>query len=212
MSMNMETTRLSIWEVYREGSRFFMKEGDVYQTLRTLIDRLKEEGIEYAVIGGMALTVHGYRRFTEDVDILLTPANLKLFRERLVGLGYLPAFVSASKAFRDTNTGVKIEVMTTGEYPGDGRPKPVIFPDPVEARIEREGLWVLTLEKLVELKLASGLSAPHRLKDLADVQELISILKLPLEFADKLDDSVRAEYRRLWQGAQSAGEGPEERE
>ena len=94
--------------------------------------------------------------------------------------------------------------MTTGEFPGDGKPKPVVFPDPTQARIEREGLWVLTLEKLIELKLASGLSAPHRLKDLADVQELITLLELPLKLADRLDESVRGEYRRLWQAAQGA--------
>ncbi len=200
----MEATPPSIWDVYQEGSRFFMKEGDVYETLRALATRLKEEGLEYALIGGMALTAHGYRRFTEDVDILMTPETLRLFKEKFVGLGYLPAFATASKSFRDTRTGVKVEVMTTGEYPGDGKPKPVVFPDPVSARVERDGLWVLTLEKLIELKLASGLSASHRLKDLADVQELITILKLPLELAGQLDASVRAEYQRLWQGAQSA--------
>jgi hypothetical protein len=59
------------------------------------------------------------------------------------------------------------------------------------------------LEKLIELKLASGLSAPYRLRDLSDVQELIARLKLPLEFADQLDESVRDEYRRLWQNAQA---------
>jgi hypothetical protein len=200
----METARPPIWDVYQQGSRFFMKEGDVYETLRALAARLSEEDLEYAIIGGMALTAHGYRRFTEDVDILMTPETLRRFREKFVGLGYAPLFAGASKSFRDTQTGVKIEVMTTGDYPGDGRPKPVVFPDPAAARIEQDALWVLTLEKLVELKLASGLSAPHRLKDLADVQELIQILKLPLGFAEKLDESVRAEYQRLWEAAQSA--------
>jgi len=189
-----------------------MKEGDVYETLRRLAARLKEAGLEYAIIGGMALVAHGYRRFTEDVDVLMTPETLRLFKEKFAGLGYVPSFITASKSFRDTHTGVKVEVMTTGEYPGDGKPKPVVFPDPADARVEREGLWVLTLEKLIELKLASGLSAPHRLKDLSDVQELIVLLNLPLEFAGKLDESVRAEYRRLWESAQHADEGPGERE
>ena len=183
-----------------------MKEGDVYETLRALATRLTEEGLEYAVIGGMALVAHGYRRFTEDVDVLMTRETLRLFKDKFVGLGYVPAFSTASKSFRDTSTGVKIEVMTTGEYPGDGKPKPVVFPDPAGARVEREGLWIITLEKLIELKLASGLSAPHRLKDLSDVQELIVHLKLPLELAEQLDASVQAEYRRLWEAAQGAGD------
>lgn len=196
----------SIWEVIREGSKFFMKEGDVYETLRALVKRLNEEDLDYAVIGAMALAAHGYRRFTEDVDILLTPEGLTTFRERLSGLGYLPAFTGARKTFRDTRTGVKVEVMTKGEYPGDGKPKPVVFPDPADARVAMDDLWVIGLEKLIELKLASGLSAPHRLKDLADVQELILHLRLPLELSAKLDPSVRGEYERLWKAASQAGD------
>lgn len=179
-----------------------MQEGDVYDTLRRLIEELDEQRLDYALIDGMALVAHGYRRFTEDVDILMAPETLQVFRERFMGRGYLPAFSGAMKSFRDTRTGVKIEVVTTGEYPGDGKPKPVAFPDPIDARFQQEGLWLITLEKLIELKLASGLSAPHRLRDLSDVQELIARLKLPLEFADKLDESVRDEFRRLWQNAQ----------
>jgi hypothetical protein len=50
---------------------------------------------------------------------------------------------------------------------------------------------------LIELKLASGISAPDRLKDLADVQELIKIRKLGADFALKLDPYVRAKYLEL---------------
>jgi hypothetical protein len=198
----------SVWDTLREGSRFFMKEGDVYETMRALVKRLEQEGLDYAVIGAMALNAHGYRRFTEDVDILLRPETLARFQERLSGLGYLPAFSDAKKTFRDTRTGVKIEVMTSGDYPGDGKPKPVVFPDPVEARIDKDNLWVIELEKLIELKLASGLSAPHRLKDLADVQELIHHLQLPLELTSRLDESVRGEYERLWNAVREAPEEP----
>ncbi len=186
-----------------------MKEGNVYETLRRLVARLEREGIDYAVIGAMALVAHGYRRFTEDVDILLTPEALRRFREKVEGLGYLPAFKGAKKTFRDTRTRVKVEVMTTGEYPGDGKPKPVAFPDPVESREKKEDLWVIGLEKLIELKLASGLTAPHRLKDLADVQELILHLHLSPELVERLDGSVRAEYRKLWAAAE-AGRATEE--
>ena len=156
------------------------------------------------LVGGLALVAHGYRRFTEDVDILMTPEALQIFRERLLGRGYLPAFSGATKTFRDTRTGVRIEIITTGReaYPGDGKPKSVVFPAPTEVRLQREGVWLVTLEKLIELKLASGLSAPLRLKDQADVQKLIVRLKLPLDLTENLDASVRDEYRRLWQNVQ----------
>jgi len=87
--------------------------------------------------------------------------------------------------------------MTTGEFPGDGKPKPVSMPRPNEASIEIDGIKFVTLEKLIELKLASGISAPDRLKDLADVQELIKIKRLDADFAVKLDPYVRAKYLEL---------------
>lgn len=181
-----------------------MQQGNIYETLRRLARQLQDEGMEYALIGGMALVAHGYRRFTEDVDILMTPETLEKFQERFVGRGYVPAFQGKRKVFRDTETDVRIEIVTTGEYPGDGKPKSVAFPNPAHARLAREGIWLITLEKLIELKLASGLSAAHRLKDLADVQDLILRLNLPQSFENELDPSVRGEYRRLWQAAQSA--------
>lgn len=194
----------TLWDDFYAGSQFFMQQGNIYETLRNLARELELAHLEYALIGGMALVAHGYRRFTEDVDILMTPETLEKFRERFLGRGYVPAFQGARKAFRDTETGVRIEVVTTGEYPGDGKPKPVAFPNPMNVRLTRDGIWLITLEKLIELKLASGLSAPHRLKDLSDVQELILRLNLPLEFEKELDPSVRAEYQRLWDAAQSA--------
>jgi hypothetical protein len=187
----------------REASAHFEGRSGVYRTLLNLARRLGEEGIPYAVVEGMALGKHGYARMTEDVDVLMTPEGLAAFRTRLVGKGYVSAFAGASKAFRDTETQVRIEIITTGEYPGDGKPKSVAFPDPREASVEVEGVRVVTLEKLIELKLASGISAPHRLRDLADVQDLIGVLSLPADFAERLDESVRDEYRRLWRGAQS---------
>jgi len=174
-----------------------MKKGIVFETMRRLAERLEGEGIPYAVIGGMALAAHGYVRMTLDVDILLTPNGLLLFREKLLGRGYILDFPDAEKSFRDTETNVKIEIITAGEFPGDGLPKPVAFPDPKDLTIEEDNVRVILLEKLIELKLASGLSATHR----ADVQDLIIGLKLPLNFMDKLDKSVRPEYQRIWEAA-----------
>ena len=45
------------------------------------------------------------------------------------------------------------------------------------------------------------MSAPHRLRDLADVLELIRVTDLPLELAVDLDESVRGKYRELWHAA-----------
>jgi hypothetical protein len=195
----------SIWQVLRAGDDLFARTGVVFESLRRLARRLTDEGTPYALIGGLALILHGYERFTKDVDIVLTREGLAAFVEKCVGRGYVPAFAGAQKTFRDTANNVRIEIITTGEYPGDGKPKPVAFPDPAQASIERDGIRVIRLEKLIELKLASGLSAAHRLRDLADVQDLIAVLGLPLDLAERLDASVRDEYRRLWETARERG-------
>jgi hypothetical protein len=201
-------TKLSFDEGLIVAGDFFMERGDVHETMRRLTRRLDEEGITYAVIGGMALFAHGYARLTLDVDILLTPEGLRTFHERLVGRGYVLAFPGATKSFIDTEARIRIEIVTAGEFPGDGLPKPVAFPDPAGKTVERKEVRIISLEKLIELKLASGLSAPHRIRDIADVQDLIMALKLPLELMEKLDASVRAEYRRLWEAAKKGMETP----
>ncbi len=114
----------------REASAYFAGAGRLYGALRRLTQRLDAEGIPYALWGGLALAEHGYPRLTEDIDLLLTPSGLERFRQQLVGRGYRPAFNGASglsTGFRDTETGVRIEIVTTGEYPGDGLPKPVPY-------------------------------------------------------------------------------------
>lgn len=198
----LRRAELSFEEGLRLAGDFFMERGPVYETMRRLAQRLEEEGIAYAVIGGMALAAHGYARLTLDVDILLNREGLERFQKRLVGRGYVPAFTAAKKSFVDIESKIRIEILTAGEFPGDGLPKPVAFPDPARHSVDRLNVRIIQLQSLVELKLASGLSAPHRLRDLADVQDLILHLNLPLEFENDLDSSVRPEYRRLWEMAQ----------
>jgi hypothetical protein len=185
------------------AGEFFMEKGAIHETMRRLARSLNAEGIDYVIVGGMALAAHGYARLTLDVDVLVTAEGLNRFKERLVGRGYIPAFQGANKSFRDAETKIPVEFITTGEFPGDGLPKPVAFPHPSGNQIEQDQIRFVSLDKLIELKLASGASAPHRLRDLSDVQDLILALDLPLDFQEKLDNSVQTEYRRLWEAAQS---------
>ncbi len=188
-----------------EGSTFFEGGGAVQKSLHKITKRLDDLAIPYALVGGMALFHHGLRRFTEDVDLLVTPASLKEIHERLEGLGYLPPF-AGSKNLRDTETGVKIEFLVAGEYPGDGLPKPVSFPDPATVAVDMNGVPCVNLQTLIELKIASGMTGAGRLKDLADVQQLIIILKLPTDFGRRLNPYVQAKYDELWIGTQPDGE------
>jgi len=161
----------------RELSGHFDHHNAVWHTLRNVVRDLEAAGIPYMLVGALALNQHGYERATTDVDLIMTSEGLA--------------------HFRDTDTQVKIEVIIAGGFPGDGKPKPVSFPDPSEA-VVLKNVRVVPFVKLIELKLASGLSAAHRLKDLADVQEMVHALNLPLDLGTQLEASVRGEYERLW--------------
>ena len=193
----------SISEVYAEGRRLFMGEGKLNDALSRLVRDLREQEIDYVVIGALALLAHGYPRFTEDIDVVVTREGLERFHEVLVGRSYLPAFAGARKRLRSTADGTPVELIASGEYPGDGKPKPVSFPNPADYAVEIEGIKYLTLEKLIELKLASGMTAPDRLKDLADVQELIKVRGLPVDYAENLNPYVRRKFIELLKAVES---------
>jgi hypothetical protein len=180
----------------REGSMHFEENNAVHKTLRNVTRRLNDLGIPYAVVGAMAMFAHGFRRFTEDVDLLVTPDGMQRIREELEGLGYVQPPGTKTK-LRDTDTKVKLEFLITGGFPGDGKPKPVSFPDPAKVSVDIEGVRYVGLPTLIELKLASG-TAPHRLKDLADAQELIRVLSLPRSFGEKLNPYVQPKFYELW--------------
>ncbi len=179
---------------------------EVHQALRRLAAALDEEGIPYAIAGAMALNAYGYRRVTNDVDVLLTREGLSAFKAKRLGRGWVEKF-PGSRGMRDSS-GVVIDVLIAGDYPGDGKPKPVRFPDPSVA-VTGDGFRVLSLRDLVELKLASGISSPNRLKDLADVQELVRHARLPRELGRELDETVREKYTEIWDATQHGDEHDE---
>ncbi len=179
-----------------------MGQGNLNLALAHVAADLQGRGIDYLVVGALALFAHGYPRLTEDIDLILTPEGLDRFHEELIGLGYAPAFPGARKRLRSTKDGVRIDVITAGEYPGDGKPKPVSFPVPSQAAIDIDGIRFATLETLIELKLASGMTASGRVKDLGDIQELIKVKHLTRDFSEKLDPYVRARYLELWDGVE----------
>jgi hypothetical protein len=185
-----------------ESSLFFEGKGKVQETLRRITQRLNKLNIPYAVAGGMALFHHGHRRYTEDVDILVTREGLREIHEQLDGLGFIRPF-EQSKNLRDAETGVKIEFLLSGDFPGDGKPKEVCFPDPAAVADEANGIRYVDLPTFVTLKLTSGMTGAGRFKDLADVQELVKTAGLHEDFANQLAPYVQATFRSICQ--QSAG-------
>jgi hypothetical protein len=180
-----------------EATRYFEGGGSVHETVVRISRRLDELGVPFVVVGGVAMFHHGFRRFTEDVDILVTPEDLTLIHEHLDGLGFVRPFLT-SRNLRDAANGVRIEFLVTGEFPGDGKLKPVAFPHPREVFEIRDGIKILKLPRLIELKLASYMTGKARSKDLGDVEELIRTLNLPRDFAAQLNPYVVSLFAEKW--------------
>lgn len=181
-----------------------MGEADVQGALKKLVSILEAEDLPYAIIGALAMNEYGHKRVTVDVDLVMREEDLQRFKRAWLGRGYAERVAGTGKLI-DTELRVDIDVLSTGRFPGDDKPKPIAFPDPVTTAIRGAPFALLPVECWIELKLASGMVAPHRLKDLADVQELIRAARLPLVMADKLNPWVRPKFLELWHAVDQAG-------
>lgn len=182
--------------VVSEADELYAGRGRLRKTYERLAKRLDELAISYSLVGGYALILYGVRRFTEDIDLLVSREGLAKLHADLIGRGYVRV-APRSRNLRDVETGVRIEFVVTDEFPGDGKPKPVPFPDATKVAELHQGVKVINLKSLIELKLASGMTAKARLQDLADVQRLIQQRHLTAEFARQLHPYVRGKFLEL---------------
>ncbi len=193
---------MSMLEIAKRVDQFFMHASPVHDTMRRLAAAMNELQIPFAIAGAMAANAHGHHRTTADVDILIRREDLERFKQRFSGLGWVDKF-EGSRNFRDTANNVSIVTLIVGQFPGDGLPKPVAFPPPESVSWKNdEGLPYISLEALIELKLASGMTAKHRLQDMADVLQLIRANQLPQSYVEKLNPYVAGAFQELWQAAQ----------
>lgn len=135
--------------------------------------------------------------WAHESELLVTQKGLALAHEKLEGLGYRPPFANSAN-LRDVETGVRIDFLVSDKDPKDGKPSAVVFPDPARAVETIGAVKYLNLPALIQLKLAAAMNNSGRGKDLEDVSGLIRARRLPLDFAEEHDSSVRQAYRALW--------------
>jgi hypothetical protein len=174
----------------------FEHKGPIWETLQRAGAALDNAGARYAVIGGLACYLHGYRRNTIDVDLLVRAGDGDVVRSALTAAGF--AYDEKQREFRWAGQ-VPLQLVFSGTFPGRASTSEIVFPEPDDPQsTERiEGLPTVTLPKLIELKLASALANPRRARDGADVMELIDIHRLDKTFAPRLNKAVRPEFKRL---------------
>ena len=158
-------------------------------------EALAEAGAPHAVIGGVAVCLHGYRRNTVDIDLLVRSEDMPAIREALTNAGF--HWDEQSREFRDS-TGIPVQFVAAGERAGKG--SEILLPSPADddVAVMIEGLPVLSLSALIESKLACGEGDARRMhRDFADVVELIAVHGLDGTFARHLHKTVRPAFRQL---------------
>jgi hypothetical protein len=167
-----------------------------FATLLKIAKRLRELNIAYAVTGDLAMFFHGLERDAENLELLVSRESVSEIHQRVSGVDFAPAPLG-SKDILDKANRVAVKFVVAGDFPGDGRRKPVAYPDPIEASEEKDGIRWMKLPVLIEIKLASGMTNAAKADDLDDVRELIKSLKLDARFAEQLNQYVREKFEEL---------------
>jgi hypothetical protein len=164
-------------------------------------DLFHRSNIAYSICGGVAVCLHGYQRNTTDIDLIICQADSSIVKEMLLAEGF--HWDQEVKEFKSPS-GIAVQFLIAGEKAGKG--SEVVVPEPVgELNVEqREGLSVVRLSRLIEMKLASGLGNLRRThKDFADVVELIVNRNLDGSFSRYLHHTLRDTFRELVRNARS---------
>jgi hypothetical protein len=164
-------------------------------TMSKAVRVLSRSGVPSLVVGGYAVQENGYARFTSDVDIVVP--DIQEARTRLLNQGFKEVPMSDLTVI-DQMTTVRVKLMPGGGSTGPG---PIQLPMPVTVANEPS---IADLQTLLEMKLSSYVGSPvSRLKDLADVAELMKANRTPRDF--KLNSEVVHEYQQVWDGLRENG-------
>ncbi len=149
--------------------------------------------IPYSICGGVAVCLHGYQRNTVGLDLVLRACDPTGVRDILSDAGL--DWNETNGEFR-TPSGIAVHFLMAGQPAG--KASEVSIPEPIgEENVELiEGLSVVRLSRLIEMKIACGISNLRRThKDLADVVELIAVRNLDGSFARHIHPSLRPTFR-----------------
>jgi hypothetical protein len=169
----------------------------VVNSAREAVAVLADHDIPHLIVGGLAVQEHGYPRVTIDVDIVVPDVleAVEFLTANVTGPFYRVPGIH--DRVEDRRNGVMIDLLPAGKVLKAGCRIP--FPEP---KAVAENLQVIGLEDLISLKLDSWNGSPSkRIKDKADVTELILRKKLPRDLA--VAPAVRALYTETWDAIQA---------
>ncbi|HEY2155394.1 MAG TPA: DUF6036 family nucleotidyltransferase [Isosphaeraceae bacterium] len=163
--------------------------GAILDAAREISAALREAGVEGAIVGGVAVVLHGYVRTTVDVDVY-SPEPAERVIDVLESLGF-----TLDRARREFVRDILVVHIVRPEQ---------VAPAP-RRLVEIDGVTTVSLADLIAMKLRSGLAKMTRAKDLADVIGLIGQCGLKSGFSSRLPEDLRPEFRKLVRAIRDEG-------
>ena len=157
---------------------------------QSIFKELNKQKIDYLVVGGLAVNLHGVPRMTYDIDImiLLEAKNVRELITKLTNWGYRPKVPINPMELADEtkrNSWVQEKGMKAVNFYSDKLPIgeiDIVFDSPISyielksravmIELEREKIPTVSIHDLIKLKQKSG-----RKQDIADVEYLKMILE-----------------------------------
>jgi len=138
------------------------------QDFKEFIQLLNDNQVRYLVLGGYAVALHGYPRYTKDIDIWIEMSSLNAYNliKALEGFGFgslgltIDDFLTPDQVIQLGYPPNRIDLITTP----DGVEFQTCYLSRIEVKIDDIIVNFIDLENLKKNKKASG-----RLQDLADL-------------------------------------------
>ena len=143
----------------------------ISKDFREFIGLLNKNDVKYLIIGGYALAIHGYPRYTNDLDIWIWVDNknaenivksIKEFGFSLLDLK-VKDFLKPGYVIQLGQPPNRIDILTSA----DGLEFDECYKSKIEIKIQNQNINFIDLENLKKNKLAVG-----RHQDLADLEKL----------------------------------------
>ena len=146
---------------------------DLYEEVSAIVDTLESLGLPYALCGGIAMSVHGFTRATEDIDLFILPEHSGAVEDAVASLGYL--IKAQPMRFNDGAMQVR-HVSKIDDIDGDVMTLDLLLVTPAteEAWTTRQNLF--WRERRISVVSRDGLIALKRFRsskqDLLDIEHL----------------------------------------
>lgn len=142
------------------------------EDFRDFIESLNSNKVEYILIGGWAVGLHGNPRTTKDIDFLVenSSRNIKRLQKALYKFGAPPVdedhFKTPGNVYRMGRHPMQIDVLSHAI----GIDTAKCIKNAEIIIVDKISIKVISFNDLIESKKATG-----RLQDMADVEKLIKI-------------------------------------